>query len=39
MTDEELNLASFSRQEIIGGLQSIERIAKAGIEDHQTDGL
>jgi hypothetical protein len=28
LTDEELNLARFSRQEIMEGLQSIERIAK-----------
>jgi hypothetical protein len=29
LTDEELNLASFSRQEIMEGLQSVQRIAES----------
>jgi hypothetical protein len=33
LTDEELNLAAFSRQEIIEGLHSIERLAKACKEE------
>lgn len=37
LTDEELNLANFSRHEIVEGLQSIERIAKSSKEEIQPD--
>jgi Family of unknown function (DUF6483) len=37
MTDDELKHASFSREEIMEGLQSIERIAKAYKEENQLE--
>jgi len=38
LTDEELNRAAFSREEIMEGLQSIERIAEAcKLEDQILD--
>jgi hypothetical protein len=37
LPDEKLNLAGFSRQEIMEGLQSIERIAEAYKQEAQLD--
>lgn len=37
LTEDELNRANFSRQEIMEGLQSIERIAKSSKEEIQPD--
>jgi hypothetical protein len=37
LTDEELNLAQFSRQEIMEGLQGLKRIAEAKNKDIQNE--